>query len=169
MAKYLSGRVKRTPQSRLTDDRYTYLGLEQAEPNLGDPIFAQSPLPAGQQYQLVSVIGSPGERFWIPVLGGTIPGAISIYDENQLVGVAASISQLSFVGAAITVTQNGTYQGNPITTTGDIAAQTSTITGIDTTGIQEGYEVINQYVPVKTLVDSIGTNQIDLSLSLIHI
>ena len=37
MPKYLSGRVKRTPQGSLTTDRYQYLGLDQAEPNLGDP------------------------------------------------------------------------------------------------------------------------------------
>ena len=37
MPKYLSGRVKRTPQDKLTEDRYLYLGLDQAEPNLGDP------------------------------------------------------------------------------------------------------------------------------------
>ena len=42
MPKYLSGRAKRTPQNRLTDDRYQYLGLEQAEPNIGDP-----PTPTG--------------------------------------------------------------------------------------------------------------------------
>jgi hypothetical protein len=37
MAKYLSGRSKITPQSELRDDRYQYLGVNQAEPNLGDP------------------------------------------------------------------------------------------------------------------------------------
>ncbi len=36
--KYLSGRVERTSQSDLTTDRYEYLGLEQTEPNLGDPL-----------------------------------------------------------------------------------------------------------------------------------
>ena len=42
MPKYLSGRVKRTPQGSLTTDRYQYLGLDQAEPNLCDPA---NPLP----------------------------------------------------------------------------------------------------------------------------
>ena len=37
MPKYLSGRVKRDSQDRLDPERYTYLGLAQAEPNLGDP------------------------------------------------------------------------------------------------------------------------------------
>ena len=35
--KYISGRVKRTPQDQLREDRYKYLNVEQAEPNLGDP------------------------------------------------------------------------------------------------------------------------------------
>ena len=38
MVKYLSGRVKRTPQDQLKEDRYQYLNLEQAEPNLSDPL-----------------------------------------------------------------------------------------------------------------------------------
>ena len=38
MPKYLSGRAKRVPQDRLSEDRYQYLGLDQAEPNLSDPL-----------------------------------------------------------------------------------------------------------------------------------
>lgn len=34
---YLSGRVKTTSPAHVTDDRYLYLGLDQAEPNLGKP------------------------------------------------------------------------------------------------------------------------------------
>jgi len=103
MPKYLSGRVKRTPQNRLTDDRYQYLGLEQAEPNLGDsPSASGTPgIPAGVQYQLVSVLSNPGERYWTPVGGGLIPGAISVYDEGSLVGSVSSITQLNFVGNSI--------------------------------------------------------------------
>ena len=103
MPKYLSGRVKRTPQSRLTDDRYQYLGLEQAEPNIGDPPTASGTpgIPSGQQYQMVSVLSNPGERYWVPVGGGLIPGAISVFDEGSLVGSVSSITQLNFVGNAI--------------------------------------------------------------------
>ena len=36
--KYISGRVQRTPQDKLRDDRYKYLNVEQSEPNLGDPV-----------------------------------------------------------------------------------------------------------------------------------
>ena len=103
MPKYLSGRAKRTPQNRLTDDRYQYLGLEQAEPNIGDPPTASGTpgIPAGTQYQMVSVLSNPGERYWVPVGGGLIPGAISVYDEGSLVGTVSSITQLNFVGNAI--------------------------------------------------------------------
>jgi hypothetical protein len=37
MPKYLSGRSKLTRQSGLSADRYKYLSIENAEPNLGDP------------------------------------------------------------------------------------------------------------------------------------
>ena len=36
MVKYLSGRQKRRPQDQLTEDRYKYLGLDQASKILGD-------------------------------------------------------------------------------------------------------------------------------------
>jgi len=101
MIKYLSGRVKRTPQDRLSEDRYQYLDVKQAEPNLADPVTSPA-VPSGAQYQLVAVPGYPGKRYWVPVGGGLIPGAISIFDEGTLVSSASSISQLNFVGAAVT-------------------------------------------------------------------
>ena len=55
MAKYLSGRVKREPQDRLDPERYKYLGLASAEPNLGDPSTSPS-VPAGEQYQLITAV-----------------------------------------------------------------------------------------------------------------
>ena len=104
MPKYLSGRVKRTPQNKLTDDRYQYLDIGQAEPNIGDPPTASGTpgIPVGQQYQLVSVLSNPGERYWIPIGGGLIPGAISIYEEGSLVSGVSSITQLNFVGNSLT-------------------------------------------------------------------
>ena len=89
MPKYLSGRTKRRSQDRLSEDRYRYLGLDQAEPNLADPN-TSPPVPAGVQYQLVAVPGFPGKRYWVPVGGGLIPGAISIFDEGSIVGSANS-------------------------------------------------------------------------------
>ena len=103
MTKYLSNRVKRTPQSALSTDRYQYLGLNQAEPNLGDPILVYPPIPVGDQYQLITVLNDPipGSRYWIPTGGGLIPGTISVYDEGYLVGSSSSITQLNFVGTAV--------------------------------------------------------------------
>jgi hypothetical protein len=103
MAKYLSGRSKRTPQSALSDERYRYLSVGDAEPNFGDPIFPGEFPPFGQQYQIVSVEGYPGERYWVPIGGGLIPGSISVFDEGNLVGGLSSTTQVNFVGAAITV------------------------------------------------------------------
>ena len=68
MPKYLSGRSKVTPQSKLQSDRYRYLSIENAEPNLGDPLVGLSsviakPAPPGQQFIVVSVEGSePGRK-----------------------------------------------------------------------------------------------------------
>ena len=101
MVKYLSGRQKRRPQDKLTPDRYQYLGLDQAEPNLADP--ATSPgVPAGAQFQLIAVSGYDGDRFWVPVGGELQPGAITIFDEGSQVSGTSSITQLNFVGAAVT-------------------------------------------------------------------
>ena len=58
MPKYLSGRSKVTPQSKLQSDRYRYLSIENAEPNLGDPTInsTEGLLPVGEQYQIISVL-----------------------------------------------------------------------------------------------------------------
>ena len=105
MPKYLSGRAKRVPQDQLSDDRYKYLALDQAEPNLADPITGPT-VPSGAQYQLVAVPGFPGRRYWVPVGGGLVPGAITIFDEGSIVSASSSITQLNFVGAAVTANVN---------------------------------------------------------------
>jgi len=109
MPKYISGRSKKTPQSALSADRYRYLSVGDAEPNLGDsPSVQGSPdLPAGQQYIVVSFIDRPGERFWIPNQGGIIPGSLSVFEEGTLVGGLSSTTQLDFRGNAITATGVG--------------------------------------------------------------
>jgi len=109
MPKYLSNRFKVTPQSQLNADRYRYLSIENAEPNLGDPLVGPSsvgakPVVAGQQYMVVSVDGNPGERYWIPNQGGIIPGSISVFEESVLVGGASSTTQLNFLGNSVTAT-----------------------------------------------------------------
>ena len=111
MPKYLSNRskAKLTPQSKLSADRYQYLTIENAEPNLGDPLVGPSsvgakPVAAGQQYIIVAVEGNTGERYWIPNQGGLIPGAISVFEEDFLVGGASSTTQLNFKGNSVTAT-----------------------------------------------------------------
>ena len=101
MPKYVSGRVKKDPPSQLDPNRHKYLSLAQAEPTLGDPA-TTDPVPSGSQFQLVAVPGNEGKRYWVPVGGGLIPGAISVYDEGTLVSAASSVTQLNFVGAAVT-------------------------------------------------------------------
>ena len=73
MAKYfsssvLSGKRRKPPRERLDEQRYRYLGLENAEPDLGDPTVGPSSeganlVKSGDQYIVVAVDGFPGERF----------------------------------------------------------------------------------------------------------
>ena len=112
MSKLVSGRVKRTPQSGITSDRYDFLGLEQAEPDLGDPIVGPSsvtgnPAPPGTQYVLVSVGGQTGKRYWVTgsqlATSGLIPGSFTIYNNSVQVGAANSFNKFNFVGTGVTV------------------------------------------------------------------
>ena len=108
MPRFISGRSKIAAQTGLTSDRYRYLSVSEAEPNLGDPLIGPSAydpnlVPPGQQYIVVSVEGQPaGERYWIPNQGGIIPGGISIFEEGELVGGLSSTTQLDFKGKSIT-------------------------------------------------------------------
>ena len=101
MARYLSRRVPLTPASKLPDNRYKYLKLADAEPNLGQPPGNQN-VPIGQQYFPVSVPGY-SERYWIPVPPATFSQGITVRDEGVIVGFANSISQINFVGPAVVV------------------------------------------------------------------
>jgi hypothetical protein len=110
MAKLNSGRVIRTPQTGITSDRYQFLGLEQAEPNLGDPLVGPSsiganPIPVGTPYQLIAVGGQDGERYWGQGVGiGTTLGYISVYDNGFLPGNRFNaIHGINFVGGGVTV------------------------------------------------------------------
>jgi hypothetical protein len=91
------------------------LDLQQAEPNLGDPAVPGEVIPVGTQYQVISLLERPGERYWIPVGGGLIPGSISVYDEGIITppGGVSSISQLNFKGNAITVLGYLNPDGSP--------------------------------------------------------
>lgn len=144
MARLVSGRVKKTPQSGITSDRYQFLGLEQAEPDLGDPIIGPSsisnnPVPPGNQYLLINVGGQTGKRYWIPstnlTVGGLSPGSFTIFNNNVQVGLANSFNKFNFVGTGVTVDYVGP---NPADQTG-IATVRITVT--DLIGPGNSYEI----------------------------
>lgn len=112
MARLVSGRVKKTPQSGITSDRYEFLGLEQAEPDLGDPLvgpssIAGNPAPPGVQYVLLNVAGNTGKRYWVPTtqlnVGGLSPGSFTVFNNGVQVGLANSFNVFNFVGTGVTV------------------------------------------------------------------
>lgn len=110
MGKLTSGRVKRTPQTGLTTDRYQYLALEQAEPNLGDALVGPSsiganPIPVGPYFNSVTIGNKPGERYWSPPLGiNPFLGVISVYNNGFLPdNTFNQITGLNFVGSGVTI------------------------------------------------------------------
>jgi hypothetical protein len=96
MPRLLSGRVGLTSASGLTTDRYSFIGLEQVEPNLGNP--------ANNNFVLYS--DTNGNRYWNPITpAGTVDG-ITVEDEGVTpVGFAGSITIMNFVGSGVSVTQ----------------------------------------------------------------
>jgi hypothetical protein len=112
MSKLTSGRVKKLPQSGLTSDRYQFLGLDQAEPDLGSPLIGVSsigakPVPPGTQYIMVSSGSGSGSRYWIQstnlTVGGLSPGTFTIFDNDVQVGLANSFTTFNFVGNGVSV------------------------------------------------------------------
>ena len=174
MPKYLSGKAKRVPVDRLSEERYKYFTLGEAEPSLGDPLVGVSSadgkqVPPGEQFIVVSVEGRPGERFWIPNQGGVIPGTISVFDENTLVGGLSSITQLNFVGAGITAEASVVKEVN-LTLQG---GSTNYIIGNEITqGSARGFVAIttnnsnNSGIVTVRLTDVTGTFNTSDSLSL---
>ena len=130
MPKYFSGRVKRTPQSGLTSDRYQYLGLDQAEPNLGDPPEVDN-IPPGQQYQIVSVANHPGERYWKIIGGGVQPGAITVRNDDTILPEGANVSG----GSSIT---DINIKGNILTAVGWLRENGDPGTGVTITAAPIG-------------------------------
>jgi hypothetical protein len=119
MSKLVSGRVKKTPQSGITSDRYEFLGLEQAEPDLGDPLIGPSSVGSNpftgsisDVYVLISDESGGGKRYWTKqpniVAGGVVnPGSITVRDEGVIVGAVNQITDINFVGNGVTVTTVG--------------------------------------------------------------
>jgi hypothetical protein len=87
---FLSKRVKRKDQSGITSDRYQFLGLEQAEPDLGDPLVGPSSIGVNpytgaieNAYILVADTSGSGKRYWARqsnvIAGGVVtPGSITV-------------------------------------------------------------------------------------------
>ena len=115
MSDYLSKRVRKLYGADLKGNRYDYLSLDQAEPDLGNPLVGPSsigakPNPTGNAYILASfATTSKADRFWVPPselqgLGlGLIPGAFTIRDEGATVGTANSFTTLNFIGQNVEI------------------------------------------------------------------
>ena len=93
MSKLVSGRVKVTPYTGITSDRYQFLSLDQAEPNLGEPLVGPSsvganPLPSPNVYVLAADPTTPGKRYW--ALVESISGA-GIVTFAQTSGISSSV------------------------------------------------------------------------------
>jgi hypothetical protein len=119
MAEFLSKRVRKKDPLQLNEIRYEFLSLEEAEPDLGNPLVGPSsigakPFPDGSAFILASFASSiRADRYWVPPssltgLGlGVIPGAFTIRSNNSIVGLANSFTTLNFVGSGISVDQVG--------------------------------------------------------------
>jgi hypothetical protein len=120
---FLSKRVKKKVTSGLTSDRYQFLGLDQAEPDLGDPLVGPSSVGVkpytgslSNLYVLVSDNTGSGNRFWTQqsniVSGGVVtPGSVTIRNKGSIVGSANQITDLNFVGTGVTVVNPATWVG----------------------------------------------------------
>jgi hypothetical protein len=110
MPNYFSKKVKTTPNSGLSSDRYLFLNLEQAEPNLGYPGEKTGGIPLSEDYYKLITIdgGTLKDRYWLkqPPVNFSANG-ISIYNENTLVGTDGGVSKINFNGDFIKVTSSG--------------------------------------------------------------
>ena len=132
---FLSKRVRKRNQSGITSDRYEFLGLDQTEPDLGDPLVGPSsigvnpfPLDLGDPYVLVSDGSGSGKRYWTQkaniISGGVVsPGSVSVYDEGLLAPGTNefAVTKLNFVGSGVTVTGVGTDRADIEISVTDVA------------------------------------------------
>ena len=113
---FLSKRVKRKSQTGITSDRYEFLGLDQAEPDLGDPLVGVSSVGAnpytGSNANLYFVASDGnGKRYWAKqtdiISGGVVtPGAITVRNNGSIVGDASLVKDVNFTGTGVTVNIN---------------------------------------------------------------
>ena len=166
MAKYfsssvLSGKRRKPPRERIDDQRYRYLGLADAEPDLGDPLVGPSseganPVKSGDQYIVVAVEGFPGERFWIPNQGDLIPGSISVFDETNLVGALSSITQLDFLGAGVKASTQ-TVKISTLNLGGNFSfSENQTVTQVGNSGVSGIVEFSTTNAGIVTLTNVNG-------------
>lgn len=152
---FQSKRVKRRNQLGITSDRYEFLGLDQAEPDLGDPLIGVSsvganpfPIEAGDPYVLVSDNSGSGKRYWTQraniIAGGVVsPGAISVYQNGELAPGTNEVSvfKLNFTGAGVTVIGVGSDRADVDITVTDVSlpsGQTGSVGYRDSTGLLQG-------------------------------
>lgn len=125
---YLSGRVKTTPLSELTADRYDYIGLDQAEPNFGLPI---SPNNGANCFLMTT--GGTGARFFVG-LGDDL--ALEDAGNNQYkIGISgeatSTITQTSINASSLQLTSN-------VGATTDRPLQITSTQGITETEVTSG-------------------------------
>ena len=166
MVQYFSGsrggKVQKPERDRLDTQRYRFLDLANAEPDLGDPKIGPSseganPIKSGDQYIIVAVDGHPGERFWIQNQGGLIPGSISIFEETVLVGSLSSITQLDFRGEAIKAT-TATVKTSTITLSGNASfSEDQIVTQVGNPGVTGVVKFATTNAGIVTLTAVIGS------------
>ena len=120
---FLSKRQKKRSQSGLTTDRYEFLGLDQAEADLGDPLVGISsigakPKPLSGDVYVVAAFstksnsGFSSNRYWVAANELTsglslAPGSFTVFNNNVQVGLANSFNKFNFVGTGVTVDSVG--------------------------------------------------------------
>ena len=131
MARLLSGRVKVTPPSGVSTDRYSYLKLEEAEPNAGAPSL---------DGQVLASL-TDGTRFWKAAPGASAISGITIKNNGSVVGTAESVTTIDFSSANLTATASGvgatvSFNNSPTFTNLTVSGLTSTaqlnVTGVGT-------------------------------------
>jgi hypothetical protein len=120
---FLSNRVRKKNQSGITSDRYQFLGLDQAEPDLGDPLVGPSSIGVNPYtgaiedvYILVADTSGSGKRYWSKqtnvIAGGVVsPGSITVRNAGEIIGSTNQITDVNFVGSGVTVINPASWVG----------------------------------------------------------
>ena len=153
---FLSKRVKRKSQAGITSDRYEFLGLEQAEPDLGDPLVGVSSIGVnpytGSNANLYFVASDGnGKRYWAKqtdiISGGVLtPGAITVRNNGSIVGDASLVKDINFTGTGVTVNTNPSIGSSGVNV--DITVTDVTISGGSTGSI--GFKGSNSLLQVAS-------------------